>query len=240
DFRSSDGLYSKVKHKYSDTFRMGKDLFDACLLTTHGSINAFNHLMGVLRECILNATPTETHKFIKKLADMEKLKRVYTQNIDNLEELVGLHIDWQFEKVKNNKAQVVQLHGTLAKLRRNICTNIYDFTLQFCDIFKQGKAPKCTKCEERGKKCLDQTRKVSSYNWTAKSDNIKALIKDFARAVHNHNGYVILVNATDVVTKEWNSLIDFQIEGDCDEWVKLVNIELLNVKKMTTTRLSKN
>ncbi|CAG8699974.1 23443_t:CDS:2, partial [Racocetra persica] len=80
-------------------------LFDARLLTTHGSINAFNHLIGVLRECILNATPTETHKFIKKLADMEKLKRVYTQNIDNLEELVRLYVDWQFEKVKNNKAQ---------------------------------------------------------------------------------------------------------------------------------------
>ncbi|CAG8801229.1 8406_t:CDS:1, partial [Racocetra persica] len=44
---------------------------------------------------------------------MKKLKRVYTQNIDNLEELMGLHVDWQFEKVKNNKAQVVQLHGTL-------------------------------------------------------------------------------------------------------------------------------
>ncbi|CAG8763226.1 18578_t:CDS:1, partial [Gigaspora margarita] len=30
---------------------------------------------------------------------------------------------------------------------------------------------------------------------------VKALIKDFARAVHSRKGCVILVNATDVVTK---------------------------------------
>ncbi|CAG8654247.1 1335_t:CDS:2, partial [Cetraspora pellucida] len=265
DFRSSDGLYSKVKRKYPGTYRTGKDLFDARLLTTHGSINAFNHLMGVLRECILNATPTETHKFIKKLVGMEKLKRVYTQNIDNLEELVGLHVNWQFEKVKNNKAQVVQLHGTLAKLRCNVCTNIYDFTLQYCDIFKQGKAPKCTKCEERentwekeGKRphtigqlkptvilygdshpkgqeiCQIATHDQNKADCliiigtSLRIPGVKALIKDFARAVHDRNGYVILVNTRDVVTKEWNGLIDFQIEGACDEWVKLVNIELSN------------
>ncbi|CAG8752713.1 10963_t:CDS:2, partial [Cetraspora pellucida] len=234
DFRSSDGLYSKVKCKYPGTFRSGKDLFDARLLTTHESINAFNHFMGILRECILNATPTETHKFIKKLADMKKLKRVYTQNIDNLEELVGLHVDWQFENVKKNKPQVVQLHGTLAKLRCTVCTNICDFTLKYCDTFKQGKAPKCTKCKERentrkkeGKRPHtigqlkptvilygDSHPKGQEISQIATHDQnkadcliivgtslsipgVKALIKYFARAVHDRNGYVILVNATD-------------------------------------------
>src|SRR5690348_8432290 len=100
--------------------------------------------MGLLKELVVNAEPTTTHFFIKKLADMKKLKRVYTQNIDNLEELIGLHIDWQFEKVKNNKAQVVQLHGTLEKLQYNLCTNIYHFIPQYCIIFKQSKAPNCT------------------------------------------------------------------------------------------------
>ncbi|CAG8797579.1 7054_t:CDS:1, partial [Racocetra fulgida] len=47
---------------------------------------------------------------------------------------------------------------------------------------------------------------------------VKALIKDFASAVHDRKGYVILVNATDIATKEWNVLIDFQIEGACDDW----------------------
>ncbi|CAG8848951.1 5201_t:CDS:2, partial [Gigaspora margarita] len=72
DFSSSDGLYSIIKPFYS--------------------------FIGELKELTVNAEPTATHFFIKKLADMKKLKRVYTQNIDNLEELVGLHVDWQFER----------------------------------------------------------------------------------------------------------------------------------------------
>src|SRR6185437_11175457 len=111
---------------------------DAQLLRTHDSIKAFNLFMGILKELIVNAKPTATHSFIKKLADMKKLKRVYTQNIDNLEELVGFDVNWQFERVKNCKAQVVQLHGTLSKLRCNACTNICPFTPQYCEIFKEG------------------------------------------------------------------------------------------------------
>ncbi|CAG8781800.1 3491_t:CDS:2, partial [Gigaspora margarita] len=117
DFSSSDGLYNKVKEQYPETFRSGKDLFDAKLIRTNESVKAFYSFIGELKELTINAEPTVTHFFIKKLADMKKLKRVYTQNIDNLEELVGLHVDWQFERVKNYQAQVVQLHGTLANLQ---------------------------------------------------------------------------------------------------------------------------
>ncbi|CAG8559192.1 23834_t:CDS:2, partial [Racocetra persica] len=68
---------------------------------------------------------------------------------------------------------------------------------------------------------------------------VKALIKDFASAVHGRNGYVILVNDTDVVTKEWKGIIDCQIEGTCDEWVKFVDVELSNVERMRTMKLLK-
>ncbi|CAG8683583.1 12317_t:CDS:2, partial [Dentiscutata erythropus] len=135
-FRSSDGLYNIIKSQYPDAFHSGKDLLDAQLLRTHNSIKQFNLFMSILKNLIVKARPTATHSFIKKLADMKKLKRVYTQNIDNLEELAGLHVDWQFERVSSCKAQVVQLYGTLSKLRCNACTNICPFTLQYCDIFK--------------------------------------------------------------------------------------------------------
>ncbi|CAG8776585.1 20019_t:CDS:1, partial [Racocetra fulgida] len=59
----------------------------------------------------------------------------------------------------------------------------------------------------------------------------------FAEAVHGRKGYVVLVNAADVVTKGWNGFINYQIEGTCDEWVKLVDIELSEIEKIT---LSKN
>ncbi|CAG8677967.1 10140_t:CDS:2, partial [Cetraspora pellucida] len=251
-------------------------LFNAHLLTTHDSIKAFNHFMGVLKELIVNATPTATHFFIKKLADMKKLKRVYTQNIDNLEALVGLHVEWQFEKVRNNRAQVVQLHGTLSKLRCNACTKLYSFIPQHCDVFKQGKPPNCPGCEEKESVRIKQGRRphtigqlkptvilygdthpkglefgqIATYDQdktdcliimgtSLRIPGIKALIKDFSRAVHGCNGYVILVNATDVVTKEWNGIIDYQIEGTCDEWVKLVDKELSNIERMPLSKKRK-
>ncbi|KAF0487814.1 DHS-like NAD/FAD-binding domain-containing protein [Gigaspora margarita] len=240
------------------------------------SYGLYNMIKSQYPELIVNARPTATHSFIKKLADMKKLKRVYTQNIDNLEELVGLDVDWQFERVRNCKAQVVQLHETLSKLRCNACTNICPFTLQYCDIFKEGKAPNCPKCEERENTRVKQGKRshfigqlkptVILYGDTHpkgleisqiaireqnKADcliimgnslripRVKDLIRDFARAVHGHNGYVILVNAMDVANKGWNGVIDYQIEGTCDEWVKLVDLELLNGKRiLTMTKIS--
>ncbi|CAG8481484.1 9424_t:CDS:2, partial [Cetraspora pellucida] len=145
-----------IKSQYSSIFHSGKDLFDANFLRINESNKVFNLFMGELKELIVKTKPTATHSFIKKLVDMKKLKRVYIQNIDNLEELVGLHIDLQFEKVKNNKAQVVQLHATLEKLQCKVCTNIYEFMLQYCKIFKQNKVPKCTRYEEKENVQIEQ------------------------------------------------------------------------------------
>ncbi|CAG8844945.1 399_t:CDS:2, partial [Gigaspora margarita] len=229
DFISSDGLYNMIKSQYPGVFRSGKDLFDVQLLRTHETIKGFNIFMGILKELIVNAKPTATHSFIKKLADMKKLKRVYTQNIDNLEKLVGFDVNWQFERVQNCKAQVVQLHRTLSKLRYNTCTNICLFILQFCDIFKEGEVPNCSECVERVILYADTHPKGLEISQIAKHDQNKAdcliimetslgipevknLIKGFARAIHSRNGCVILVNATDVANKGWNSVIDYQIE----------------------------
>ncbi|CAG8647404.1 37785_t:CDS:2 [Gigaspora margarita] len=54
-------------------------------------------------------------------------------------------------------------------------------------------------------------------------------------AIHDLS-YVIFVNVTDVVTKGWNGLIDYQIEGACDEWVKFIEIELSKIKRITLSR----
>ncbi|CAG8753755.1 12947_t:CDS:2, partial [Gigaspora margarita] len=217
DFSSLGGLYSMIKCKYPSTFHSGKDLFDAQLLRTHNSIKAFNLFMGVLKELIVNAKPTATHYFIKKLADLKKLKRVYTQNLDNLEELVGLHVDWQFEKVKNCKAQVVQLHGTLTNLQCNICTNVYSFTTKYCNSFKQDEAPNCPECEIRGEAdCL------IIMGTSLRIPGVKALIKNFARAIHGHGGFVIFVNATDVVTKELNGKLIIRLKVPAISWLNLL------------------
>ncbi|CAG8790625.1 14081_t:CDS:2, partial [Racocetra fulgida] len=126
------------------------------------------------------------HFFIKKLADMKKLKRVYTQNIDNLKELAGLDVDWQFERSR----------------------------LQYCDIFKKGETLNCPECQEKGQRSHligqlkppiilygDSHPKGLEIGPFAEQDQdkadcliiigtslrilgVKALIKDFASAVH--------------------------------------------------------
>ncbi|CAG8617408.1 6623_t:CDS:2 [Dentiscutata heterogama] len=68
---------------------------------------------------------------------------------------------------------------------------------------------------------------------------VKALIKEFASAVHDRKGYVILVNATDVVTKGWNGVIDYQIEGTCDDDKKQVGKKRKNRVKVETGILKK-
>ncbi|KAG9287694.1 hypothetical protein G9A89_004097 [Geosiphon pyriformis] len=146
DFRSSDGLYNMIQSKYPGTFRNGKDLFDADLLQSDLSIEAFYAFMGLLKEFVVNATPTPTHYFIKKLFDQGKLIRVYTQNIDNLEESVGLNVNWRAD---SRGAQVVQLHGTMERLKCNSCTESFIFAQKYCEVYKQGEAPPCPSCEER-------------------------------------------------------------------------------------------
>ncbi|CAG8750523.1 42604_t:CDS:2 [Gigaspora margarita] len=154
-----------------------------------------------------------------------------------------------FEMIKQNyPAQVVQLHETLANLQCNICTNVYSFTQEYCDIFTKGKIPNCPECEKRvilyGDKHPKELEigKIAAYDQdkadcliimetSLRIPGVKCLIKKFAEAVHDRNGYVIIVNATNVVTKEWNGIIDYQIKGTCDEWVKLIDMELSNVKK---------
>ncbi|CAG8791164.1 34489_t:CDS:10, partial [Gigaspora margarita] len=228
DFRSSDGLYNKIKKQYPGTFRSGKDLFDARLLRTNESIKAFNLFMGLLKELVVNAKPTATHFFIKKLADMKKLKRVYTQNIDNLEELVGLDVDWQLKSVKNCQAQQGEAPNcseceekentrieqgrrphTIGQLKLTIILygDSHPKGLEICQIAIHNK---------KKADCL------IIMGTSLRIPGVKALIKNFAKAVHGRKGYVIFVNATDVVTKEWNVTIDYQVEGTCDEWVKLV------------------
>ncbi|CAG8789246.1 11450_t:CDS:2, partial [Dentiscutata erythropus] len=134
DFKSSNGLFEMINQKYTSSFHSVRYLFDANLHISDKAIKAFYNFIGELNNLVLKTEPTATHLFIKKLADMKKLKRVYTQNIDNLEEKAELEV-WNFEKLKRCKSQVVQLHGTLANLQYKLCTNVYSFTQESCDIF---------------------------------------------------------------------------------------------------------
>lgn len=91
DFRSAQGLFRKLKEKHPNVgLQSGKDLFDANLFNSPTTSACFYSMVSELKAMADAAAPTTFHHLLKRL-DMEgRLMRVYTQNIDGLEEKAGL------------------------------------------------------------------------------------------------------------------------------------------------------
>lgn len=91
DFRSTAGLFRKLKEKHPTAgLTSGKDLFDASLFNSASTSSIFYSMIAELKAMADAASPTTFHHLLKRL-DMEgRLQRVYTQNIDGLEERAGL------------------------------------------------------------------------------------------------------------------------------------------------------
>ncbi|KAK7224564.1 hypothetical protein V2G26_012567 [Clonostachys chloroleuca] len=68
----------------------GKDLFDASIWSDPLRTSVFYTFATSLRQKVKDCEPTSSHRFISHLRDRKKLVRCYTQNIDRIEEKVGL------------------------------------------------------------------------------------------------------------------------------------------------------
>ncbi|KAE8220617.1 hypothetical protein CF326_g8719, partial [Tilletia indica] len=91
DFRSSSGLFQKLKDQHPNAgLTSGKDLFDARLFNSEKTSDLFYTMIAELKEMADRAQPTAFHHFLKRLDVEGRLLRVYTQNIDGLEERAGL------------------------------------------------------------------------------------------------------------------------------------------------------
>ncbi|KAK0530920.1 hypothetical protein OC835_003854 [Tilletia horrida] len=91
DFRSSSGLFQKLKDQHPNAgLTSGKDLFDARLFNSEKTSDLFYSMIAELKEMADRAQPTAFHHFLKRLDIEGRLLRVYTQNIDGLEERAGL------------------------------------------------------------------------------------------------------------------------------------------------------
>ena len=118
DFRGKDGLY-KQKSKYPAEYMLSSDCF-------------YNHQEDFFEyyknnfNCI-DIKPNDTHKFLKKLEDIGKLKAIITQNID------GLH-------TKAGNKKVYEVHGTIHKNHCLKCNKEYDAKY----IFNSKGIPKCS------------------------------------------------------------------------------------------------
>ena len=91
DFRSTAGLFRKLKEKHPNAgLTSGKDLFDASLFNSASTSSIFYSMISELKAMADAASPTTFHHLLKRLDLEGRLQRVYTQNIDGLEERAGL------------------------------------------------------------------------------------------------------------------------------------------------------
>lgn len=154
DFRSSNGLYDLVKQEYPDvSIRSGQEMFDISLFREEEKISVFATFMEKLYSSTRLAQPTRTHRFIAHLKNRGKLLRCYTQNIDGLEEHLGLEISScrKEESTVYNQwksLDVVQLHGDLNKLSCTQCFEVYPWSRLLSRYLRNGELPSCPRCHQ--------------------------------------------------------------------------------------------
>jgi NAD-dependent histone deacetylase SIR2 len=116
----------------------------------------FLQFIAELKECCSSAKPTRTHHFLKSVAKEGRLTRWYTQNIDCLEEGIGLSC-WTATKPKSSQTptacplkstSVVTLHGTLSQVVCTQCRAVFDFGVDHLQLFKKGEEPACPSCAD--------------------------------------------------------------------------------------------
>ncbi|KAH9824361.1 DHS-like NAD/FAD-binding domain-containing protein [Melampsora americana] len=91
DFRSSTGLFASLKSRFPNAkLNSGRDLFDINAWKDPETCSLHLGMLAELHGVCEKAQPTKFHEFLKNLDEEGKLSRVYTQNIDGLEEKAGL------------------------------------------------------------------------------------------------------------------------------------------------------
>ncbi|KAJ3366517.1 hypothetical protein GGF32_005519 [Allomyces javanicus] len=137
DFRSPDGMYALAKHRPGGArLPRGQDWFDAAVFRTEATTRLFYSLMGSMRAAALAASPTPTHEWLATLDTRGSLLRCYSQNIDDLEPRAGLAAD-----------SLVQVHGTLSRVRCVLCHRTAEHSDEVAAEFQNGNAPACVACE---------------------------------------------------------------------------------------------
>ncbi len=248
----------------------GKDFFDASFFHSEKTRPLFFKFIAELKEMCDVANPTLTHQFLKELVEEKRILRWYTQNIDGLEERVGLETSVTVKsttQVKN--IPVIGLHGTLGKLSCTVCKTSVEYEQH--EVLKEGSAPGCGTCKDRiANRAEKGQRKIKGgflrpdivlYNephpqgdliaemlssdlakrptmllvigTSLKVVGLKRMIKDLAKAVHTNSsdGLVVYMNKTEIQARsEWKGIFDYELVGECDQWVGLVREEFEKLK----------
>ncbi|KAI9484019.1 MAG: DHS-like NAD/FAD-binding domain-containing protein, partial [Benjaminiella poitrasii] len=259
DFRSSDGLYNLVKQRHPGTVLKGQELFDATLFRNEKTVKCFYTFMAELRSLINNANPTLTHEFIQSLTEKGQLLRCYTQNIDFLEENLNIPAIQLHGTMKQVRCTLCSATFDFSDDYEKQFREGEAPTCPQCETFeaeraRQGKRqlamgtlrPAIVLYNEEhpngdhiGQLQMTDLKKKPDLmivmGTSLKIPALKKFIKQAARIIHSKpGGCVVFVNRTSP-TKEWDKVFDYEVLGDSDEWVEIVNKKMADEKLMTQT-----
>jgi NAD-dependent histone deacetylase SIR2 len=202
---------------------------------------------------------------LKWLESKNKLQRIYTQNIDRLESHPSVGI--QNSLIVHLHGQLNSLVCNLCKGLIDWGSDIGNLLLKGesppCQICLEKKNER----ELKGKRALPTgllRPNIVLYNeahpkgdeiavslrkdllkhpqmlliigTSLKVSGLKRLVKDLAREIHASNGLVVFIDLKEA-RKEWHSVIDFQLIGDCDDWTRRlsgVSEELSRLSRVDT------
>ncbi|KND01637.1 uncharacterized protein SPPG_09117 [Spizellomyces punctatus DAOM BR117] len=151
DYRSSNGLFAGV------TGRAVKQGFDAHSFRDSPEQNArafYQIAHHHARACLApSCRPTPFHQVLGKWCHAGHIRRVYSQNIDVLD-----------EAVEGINKKLVKMHGDLHRLRCPLCETQYALPTPFDEFWSQDfdfdalpTCPKCGQCEKNRKKAGKRT-----------------------------------------------------------------------------------
>lgn len=131
DFRSKDGIYAMIEHM--DTHFPEPE----CLFQIEYFRQDPSPFFQLVRNVFAHSpAPSKTHHFLKMLQDKKKLLRLYSQNIDGLEEAAGV-------------TKYIPCHGSFAWSSCMRCKHRVQ-TSTLMSVIQAGVIPTCSKDDCRG------------------------------------------------------------------------------------------
>ncbi|KAL9056879.1 MAG: hypothetical protein Q9162_002650 [Coniocarpon cinnabarinum] len=149
DFRSSTGLFKTLRETHN-LKGSGKQLFDAGVYRDANSTSTFHTMVREMSSMSAIAEPTAFHHLVARLAHEGRLLRLYSQNVDGLENKLEPLRTAVPLPTKAPWPKTVQLHGGLEKMICSKCNTTSDFDGH---LFDQDLPPECAECQ-----ALDHTR----------------------------------------------------------------------------------
>lgn len=210
--------------------------------------------MAELKSTISTAIPTATHSFIRQLQDRGQLLRCYTQNIDCLEDPIDLSVvrlHGSMDKVKCTLCAAsydftVDYQNQFRNGQPPVCPRCETYDNERMRLGKRQLAmgtlrPSIVLYNEEhpegdtiGKLQTSDLRRKPDLmivmGTSLKIPALKKFIKEAAKSIHHSSRKVIFINKT-ASTKEWDHVFDYEILGDSDEWVHMIQSKFDSLEK---------